>query len=66
MSALQPIRGTRDLIGEEMRRHRHVAETARRIAELWGFEEWQTPVIEDTRVFTRSLGDTSDVVTKEM
>lgn len=66
MSALQPIRGTRDLIGEEMRRHRHVAETARRIAETWGFEEWQTPVIEDTRVFTRSLGDTSDVVTKEM
>jgi histidyl-tRNA synthetase len=66
MNALQPIRGTRDLIGEEMRRHRHVVETARRIAELWGFEEWQTPVIEDTRVFTRALGDTSDVVTKEM
>lgn len=66
MTPLQPVRGTRDLIGEDMRRHRHVVETARRIAEFWGFEEWQTPVIEDTRVFTRSLGDTSDVVTKEM
>lgn len=66
MTALQPVRGTRDLIGEELRRHRHVIDTARRIAELWGFEEWATPILEDTRVFTRSLGDTSDVVTKEM
>ncbi|WP_114377500.1 histidine--tRNA ligase [Elioraea thermophila] len=66
MSALQPVRGTRDLIGEELRQHRHVIDTARRIAELWGFDEWATPILEDTRVFTRSLGDTSDVVTKEM
>ncbi len=66
MTALQPVRGMRDLIGEELRRHRHVIDTARRIAELWGFEEWATPILEDTRVFTRSLGDTSDVVTKEM
>ena len=66
MTPLQPVRGTRDLIGEELRRHRHVIETARRIAELWGFEEWATPILEDTRVFTRSLGDTSDVVMKEM
>jgi histidyl-tRNA synthetase len=65
-SPLQPVRGTRDLIGEDVRRHRHVAETARRIAERYGFEEWITPVIEDTAVFARSLGETSDVVSKEM
>jgi histidyl-tRNA synthetase len=63
---LQPARGTHDLLGEEFRRHRHVTETARRVAALYGFEEWATPVFEDTRVFARSLGDTSDVVTKEM
>jgi histidyl-tRNA synthetase len=63
---LQPVRGTRDLIGDDMRRHRHVVDTARRVAALWGFEEWTTPVIEDTRVFARTLGDTSDVVMKEM
>jgi histidyl-tRNA synthetase len=63
---LQPARGTHDLIGEEFRRHRQVTETARRVAALYGFEEWATPVFEDTRVFARSLGDTSDVVTKEM
>jgi histidyl-tRNA synthetase len=56
----------RDLIGEDARRHRHVIETARRVASLWGFDAWETPVLEDTRVFSRTLGDTSDVVTKEM
>ena len=63
---LQPARGTHDLIGEEFRRHHHVIATARRIAALYGFEEWATPVFEDTRVFSRGLGDTSDVVSKEM
>ena len=63
---LQPARGTHDLIGEEFRRHQLVVDTARRIAALYGFEEWATPIFEDTRVFARSLGDTSDVVTKEM
>jgi histidyl-tRNA synthetase len=66
MAALQPVRGTRDIIGEELRRHRHVIETARAVAQSFGFDEWITPVFEDTRVFSRTLGDTSDVVTKEM
>ena len=66
MTPLQPVRGMRDLIGEDARRHHHVIDTARRIALLWGFETWETPVLEDTRVFSRTLGDTSDVVTKEM
>jgi histidyl-tRNA synthetase len=63
---LQPPRGTRDLIGEEFRRHHRVIKTARRISALYGFEEWATPVFEDTRVFARGLGETSDVVSKEM
>ncbi|MBV0887270.1 histidine--tRNA ligase [Komagataeibacter oboediens] len=66
MSSLQPVRGTHDLIGEDRRRFNHVVETARRIVSLYGFDEWATPVFEDTRVFSRSLGDTSDVVSKEM
>ncbi len=63
---LQPVRGTRDLIGEDAARHFHVVETARRITALYGFAEWQTPIFEDTKVFSRTLGETSDVVTKEM
>src|SRR5262249_2992352 len=63
---LQPPRGTHDLIGEDQRRHQHVIDTARRIASLYGFDEWSTPLFDDTRVFSRTLGETSDVVTKEM
>ena len=66
MAALQPVRGTKDLIGEDQRKHRHIIDTARRISALYGFEEWQTPIFEATEVFSRTLGDTSDVVTKEM
>jgi histidyl-tRNA synthetase len=63
---LQPVRGTRDLIGDDSLRHAHVVETAKRITALYGFSEWQTPIFEDTKVFSRTLGETSDVVTKEM
>jgi histidyl-tRNA synthetase len=63
---LQPVRGTRDLLAEDQRRHRHISETARRIASLYGFAEWSTPIFEETAVFARTLGETSDVVSKEM
>jgi histidyl-tRNA synthetase len=63
---LQPIRGTKDILGEDQRRHTHVIATARATAATYGFDEWTTPIFEDTRVFARTLGDTSDVVTKEM
>jgi len=66
LTALQPARGTRDLIGDDQRRHSHVVDTAKRISGTYGFDEWATPIFEDTRVFARSLGDTSDVVAKEM
>ncbi|GAB0113097.1 histidine--tRNA ligase [Acidisoma sp. C75] len=66
MSSLQPARGTRDLIGEDQRRHAHVVDQARGVSALYGFDEWSTPIFEDTRVFSRTLGETSDVVTKEM
>ncbi|MEJ1977381.1 MAG: histidine--tRNA ligase [Acetobacteraceae bacterium] len=66
MAPLQPPRGTHDLIGEDQRRHARVVDTARRTAALYGLDEWGTPIFEDTRVFARTLGDTSDVVTKEM
>lgn len=65
-SRLQPVRGTHDLLGEGHRRHRAVIETAREVAGRYGFEEIVTPIFEFTEVFKRTLGDTSDVVTKEM
>jgi histidyl-tRNA synthetase len=66
MNRLQPVRGTQDLLPQAARRHRRVAETARKAAELYGFGEIATPVFEFTEVFTRPIGETSDIVTKEM
>ena len=66
MSEARPVRGTHDIMGAEMRRQRKVAETARAVADLYGYGEIETPVFEFTEVFARSLGDASDVVTKEM
>jgi histidyl-tRNA synthetase len=66
MSELQPVRGTHDLLPDEMRRHRRVAETARLAAECFGYQEMATPIFEFSEVFKRTLGDTSDIVTKEM
>ncbi len=56
MTDLQPVRGTRDLIGEDQRRFHHVVDIARRVTATYGFEEWITPIFEDTRVFSRTLG----------
>ena len=66
MAGLQPVRGTRDILPEEMRQLRHVADTARDIAARFGYEEAATPIFEFSDVFKRTLGDTSDIVTKEM
>ncbi len=62
----QPPRGTHDLIGDAQRRHARVVATARDVTGRYGFTEWATPIFEETRVFARTLGETSDVVTKEM
>lgn len=62
---LQPVRGTHDLIGAEMRAHRFIMDTARKVAALYGYGAVSTPVFEFTEVFHRTLGETSDVITKE-
>jgi histidyl-tRNA synthetase len=49
-----------------MRRHRAVSETARTVAARYGFEEMATPIFEFTEVFQKPIGETSDIVSKEM
>lgn len=66
MAKLQPARGTRDIHGEEARRMAKVRDRFYAIAQCYGFEEIQTPVFEFTEVFSRPLGDSSDIVSKEM
>ncbi|HYV88888.1 MAG TPA: histidine--tRNA ligase [Candidatus Polarisedimenticolia bacterium] len=66
MSDLQPVRGTHDFLPDDMRRFRRVVEIARATAERYGYLEIATPIFEFSEVFKRTLGDTSDIVTKEM
>ena len=64
--ALQPVRGTQDLLPAAMRRHRAVVDTARLHALRFGYEEIATPIFEFTDVFKRPIGETTDIVMKEM
>ena len=66
MTSLQPVRGTHDLLPDDSRRFHHIADSARAVAQRYGYEEISTPIFEFTEVFKRTLGDTSDIVTKEM
>ena len=60
------IRGTQDIIGDEQRRFARVADTFDRIRSLYCFQRVEIPIFEATGVFARSMGETSDVVSKEM
>ncbi|PSJ36179.1 histidine--tRNA ligase [Allosphingosinicella deserti] len=62
----QRIRGTQDIWGEEADRFQAVVAAFERIRRLYGFSRVETPVFEATAVFSRSIGETTDVVSKEM
>ena len=62
----QAVRGTQDMFGETEERFAHVVATFERVRKLYGFKGLQLPVIEPTAVFSRSLGEATDVVSKEM
>ncbi len=66
MSKIQSVRGTYDLYGAAKRKMKKVVAQASAVVEKYGFEEIETPIFEFTEVFARNLGDTSDIVTKEM
>lgn len=66
MAKMQTVRGTNDLYGEAKRKMKKVVATGSAVVERYGFDELETPIFEFTEVFSRNLGDTSDIVTKEM
>lgn len=60
------VRGTQDIFGDEQRRFTRVVEAFEHVRRLYCFQQVQVPVFESTGVFARSMGETSDVVSKEM
>ena len=65
-STPQPVRGTQSLLGEEADRFHAVVAAFDRVRRLYGFRRVEVPVIEPTAVFARTMGETTDVVSKEM
>jgi histidyl-tRNA synthetase len=66
MTTFQPVRGTHDYMGAQARAYQKIVSTALAVAQTYGYEEIMTPIFEQVQVFSRSLGDTTDVVSKEM
>jgi len=60
------VKGTRDLLPPDTRVWNRVEAAARDVFALYGFDEIRTPVLESTELFVRSVGETSDIVHKEM
>jgi histidyl-tRNA synthetase len=64
--ANQPVQGMSDIGAPEVRLWQRMEQVAHDVLTRYGFEELRTPAVEYERVFTRSLGETTDVVQKEM
>ncbi|RIV86746.1 histidine--tRNA ligase [Aurantiacibacter zhengii] len=62
----QAIRGTQDIFGPEAEAFAFVVETFERVRKLYRFRRVEMPVFEKTEVFSRAIGETTDVVSKEM
>src|SRR5213075_2000905 len=66
MTPVQPVRGTQSLLGEDADRLHAVVAAFDRVRRLYGFKRVKVPTIEQTAVFGRTIGETTDVVSKEM
>jgi len=66
MTPVQPVRGTQSLLGEDADRLAAVIAAFDRVRRLYGFKRVEVPTIEPTQVFARTIGETTDVVSKEM
>ena len=67
MAKLQTaIRGTQDVLPKDSYKWQYIEKTLLETAKLFGFSELRVPVFEHTELFLRSVGDTTDVVQKEM
>ena len=66
MESIKAPRGTRDILGDESWKWAYVLKVCRDVADCFGYREVHLPVFEHTELFCRGIGDTTDVVEKEM
>nr|YP_009244168.1 histidine-tRNA synthetase [Gelidium elegans]AMK96410.1 histidine-tRNA synthetase [Gelidium elegans] len=63
---MQILRGTKDILADEILLWRYIYNTALKVCSLYNYHEIQTPILELTSLFTRSIGNDTDIVNKEM
>jgi len=63
---IKPLRGMKDLTFEEAERFNYIVDTASKVAKHYGYSYIETPILEETALFKRSVGESSDIVGKEM
>jgi histidyl-tRNA synthetase len=66
MEKIKTLRGFRDISGEELDRFKRIEAVSRKYLQLLNFTEIEIPILEKTELFVRSIGDTTDIVEKEM
>lgn len=66
VNQLQALRGTQDILPNDIYKWLYMENTIRDLCALYGYGEIRTPIFEETKLFLRGIGDTTDVVTKEM
>lgn len=66
MANIQSLRGMNDILGNDSELFTYFVENASRIAKNYGFTYIETPILEETALFKRSVGESSDIVNKEM
>jgi len=66
MNIIRNIKGTHDILPAETKKWQSLENIVRKSSELFGFEEIRTPIFEQTKLFSRSVGSDSDIVSKEM
>ncbi len=66
MSNIQSLRGMKDILANDSKLFTYFCENASKIAKNYGFEYIETPILEETALFKRSVGESSDIVNKEM
>lgn len=64
--AISGVKGFNDILPGEVEKWQHIEEVARRVFDLYGFSEIRVPILEKTELFSRSIGDATDIVEKEM
>jgi hypothetical protein len=66
VNQLQALRGTQDILPNDIYKWLYMENIIRDLCALYGYGEIRTPIFEETKLFLRGIGDTTDVVTKEM